>query len=168
MGWVGTNSWMDFPLFFATSGPTKRRKHYFWLLFSQYWTCSNKSQCSRHFSKKSIPGLPHLEPHRNVNATTLELFATNFKNFTKNGQLVFKLWFCVEIRVSKNPGFVPGSPPGGVYIPEKTPPKKHTGKWQQHNKLQFVDKMSSFCWAPCIFWGGPMGSWIHGPIGATN
>ena len=25
------------PLFFATSGPTKRRTHYFCLLFSQYW-----------------------------------------------------------------------------------------------------------------------------------
>ena len=30
------------PLFFATSGPTKRRKHYCCLLFSQYWTWSNK------------------------------------------------------------------------------------------------------------------------------
>ena len=27
------------PLFFATSGPTKRREHYFWLLFSQYCVC---------------------------------------------------------------------------------------------------------------------------------
>ena len=26
------------PLFFATSGPTKRRTHYLCLLFSQYWT----------------------------------------------------------------------------------------------------------------------------------
>ena len=28
-----------FPLFLATSGPTKRRKHYFWLLFSQSCVC---------------------------------------------------------------------------------------------------------------------------------
>ena len=31
-----------FPLFFATSGPTKRRKHDFCLLFSQYWTWSKR------------------------------------------------------------------------------------------------------------------------------
>ena len=34
---MGNNSWTHPPLFFATSGPTKRRKHYFCLLFSQYW-----------------------------------------------------------------------------------------------------------------------------------
>ena len=28
-----------FRLFFATSGPAKRRKHYCWLLFSQYCVC---------------------------------------------------------------------------------------------------------------------------------
>ena len=49
-----------------------------------------KSQCSSHFSKQSIPGLFYLEPHRKVSATTLELRAANFKNFTENDQTVFK------------------------------------------------------------------------------
>ena len=35
---MGNNSWMD-SFFFATSGPTKRRKHYLCLLFSQYCVC---------------------------------------------------------------------------------------------------------------------------------
>ena len=35
---MGNNSWTHPPFCFATSGPTKRRKHYFCLLFSQYWT----------------------------------------------------------------------------------------------------------------------------------
>ena len=72
------------PLFFATSGPTKRRKHYVRLLFSQYWTGVQKNQCSSHFSKQSIPGVFYLEPNRKVNATTLELFTTNLKTFKKN------------------------------------------------------------------------------------
>ena len=49
-----------------------------------------KSQSSPHFSKQSIPGLPNLETHRTINATTLELRATNFKNFTNNYQINFK------------------------------------------------------------------------------
>ena len=40
------------------------------LLFSQYGLKSK----SPHFSEKSIPGLPRLEPHRKVNATTLDFF----------------------------------------------------------------------------------------------
>ena len=36
---MGNNSWIHPPLCFATSGPTKRRKHYFWLLFYQYCVC---------------------------------------------------------------------------------------------------------------------------------
>ena len=38
VGWVGNNSWMD-SAFVATSGPTKRRKHYLCLLFSPYCVC---------------------------------------------------------------------------------------------------------------------------------
>ena len=46
---MGNNSWMDPPpLFFATSGPTNRRKHYLCLLFSQYWTWAETNQWSRH------------------------------------------------------------------------------------------------------------------------
>ena len=36
---MGNNSWMDYVFFFATSGPAKRRKPYFCLLFSQYGVC---------------------------------------------------------------------------------------------------------------------------------
>ena len=39
-------------------------------------------------------------------------------------QLVFKPWLFAEIWVSKNPGLVSGSPPGGLYF-QKWPPKKN-------------------------------------------
>ena len=67
------------PLFLATSGPTKRRKHYFCLLFSQYWTWAEKSQWSRHLFEKSIPGLFYSKPPRKVSATELELRTTKLK-----------------------------------------------------------------------------------------
>ena len=61
------------PFFFATFGRTKRRKHYFCLLFSQYWTWAEKSQWSRHLFDKSIPGQFYSKPPRKVSATELEL-----------------------------------------------------------------------------------------------
>ena len=72
LGWI--------PFFFASFGRAKRRKHYVCLLFYQYWTWAQKSQWSRHLFEKSIPGLFYSKPHRKVNATTLELVTTNFKN----------------------------------------------------------------------------------------
>ena len=81
------------PLFFATSGPTKRRKHYLCLLFSQYWTWAEKCQWSRHLFDKSIPGLPRLEPHRKVNATTLEQNPQTFKTLRKTANLFSNLDF---------------------------------------------------------------------------
>ena len=75
---MGNNSWMNSVFFFATFGRTKRRKHYFRLLFSQYWTWVQKKQWSRHLPEKSIPGLFDSTPNRKVDATTLELSATFF------------------------------------------------------------------------------------------
>ena len=81
------------PLFFATSGPTKRRKHYFWLLFSQYWTWAEKNQWSRHLFEKSIPGLFYSKPPRKVSATELELRPQNLKNRQKPTNLFSNLDF---------------------------------------------------------------------------
>ena len=78
-----------FRLCFATSGPTKRRKHYFCLLFSQYCL---KSKSPLPF-EKSIPGLPRLEPHRKVNATTLYKFSQTFKTLRKTANLFSNLDF---------------------------------------------------------------------------
>ena len=83
------------PLFLATSGPTKRRKHYFCLLFSQYWTWAEKSQWSRHLFEKSIPGLFYSKPPRKVSATELELRPQNLKNRKINRPTCFQtLTFC--------------------------------------------------------------------------
>ena len=111
-----------------------------------------QSQCSRHFSKKSIPGLLYLKPHRKVNATTLELFATNLKKTPKNRPTRFQtLTFC------RNLGFqcrdLSPYGPRGVYISRNDPPKKDFSIiLANHRKTQFVDKMSSFFssffWAP--------------------
>ena len=76
---MGNNSWMN-SAFFATFGRTKRRKHYLCLLFCQYWTWAQKNQWSRHLFEKLIPGLFYSKSPRKVNATTLELSATNFEN----------------------------------------------------------------------------------------
>ena len=120
---MGNKSWTH-PPFFATSGPTKRRKHYCCLLFSQYWAGVEKSKWSRHFSKQSIPGLFYLEPHRKVNATTLELFTTNFKNLKKNRPTRFQtLTFGRNLGFQK-PGICPRQPPGGFIFPEMTPTNK--------------------------------------------
>ena len=67
------------PFFLVTSGPTKRRKHYFCLLFSQYWTWAEKKQWSRHLFEKSFPGLFYSKPPRKVSATELELRTTELK-----------------------------------------------------------------------------------------
>ena len=112
------------PLFFATSGPTKRRKYYFCLLFSQYWTGVEKNQCSRHFSEKSNPGLFYLEPHRKVNATTLDFFAANFKNLKKKQTNPFSNLDFWQKSGFPMPGFVPVRPPGGFIFPEMTPKKQ--------------------------------------------
>ena len=122
-----------FPIFFATSGPTKRRKHYLCLLFSQYWVGVEKHQCSRHFSKKSIPGLFYLEPHRKVNATTLEVRATNFKNLkTKPTNPFSNLDFFVKYGFPKTRDLSPTAP-RGVYISRNDPKNKYvSGKLQKH------------------------------------
>ena len=78
-----------FRLFLATSGPTKRRKHYLCLLFSQYWTWAEKSQWSRHLFEKSIPGLFYSKPPRKVSATELELRTTKLKKTKKKPTNLF-------------------------------------------------------------------------------
>ena len=93
------------PLFLATSGPTKRRKHSFCLLFCQYWTWAEKSQWSRHLFEKSIPGLFYSKPPRKVSATELELRTTKLKKPKKNRPTCFQtLIFLVQSGVHP-PGF---------------------------------------------------------------
>ena len=60
------------------------------LLFSQYFSKSK----SPHFSEKSFPELPRLEPHRKVNATGLERKKTQtFKTLRKTANLFSNLDF---------------------------------------------------------------------------
>ena len=87
----------QFRIFFATSCPTKRREHDFCLLCSQYCVCyflnfvSNPNRRSP--SKKTIPGLPRLEPRRKVNATTLYRFSQTFETLRKTANLFSNLDF---------------------------------------------------------------------------
>ena len=109
------------PLFLATSGPTKRRKHYFWLLFSQYWTWAEKSQWSRHLFEKSIPGLFYSKPPRKVSATELELRPQNLKNRKINRPTCFQtLTFCRNLSFQKSwicPWISKDFPPHGFPTP---------------------------------------------------
>ena len=124
-----------FRLFSATSGPTKRRKHYLCLLFSQYWVGVESKSKSPHFSEKSIPGRPRLEPHRKVNATTLELFASNFKNFANKRPTCFQtLTFCRNLGFQKPwicpwmfQGFSMDFPPHGFSGRPRERPTKNVG-----------------------------------------
>ena len=59
------------------------------LLFSQYCL---KSKTELPF-EKTIPGLPRLEPHRKVNATTLYIFSQTFKTLRKTANLFPNLDF---------------------------------------------------------------------------
>ena len=98
-----------FSLFFATSGPTKRRKHYFCLLFSQYWTgvqqkvnvllTSPSNQFRDYFiwnrMEKLMPQLWNFSPQ------TLKTFK-QVTNLFSNLDFLPKSWF------PKKPGFVHG------------------------------------------------------------
>ena len=93
---MGNNSWMN-SVFFRDIWSHKTSKTLFLvvmfsiscLLFSQYFSKSK----SPHFSEKSIPGLPRLEPHRKVNATTLYKFSQTFKTLRKTANLFLNLDF---------------------------------------------------------------------------
>ena len=89
LGWI--------PLFLATSGPAKRRKHDVCLLFSQYCL---KFKTPLPF-EKSNPGLPRQEPHRKVNATTLYTFSQTFKTLRKTANLFANLDFLPKSRFPK-------------------------------------------------------------------
>ena len=95
---MGKNSWIHPPFLFATSGPTKRREHYFCLLFSQYCVCYFFQYCLKSKTElpfeKSIPGLPRLEPHRKVNATTWCKFLKLLKLYEKRPTCFQTLTFC--------------------------------------------------------------------------
>jgi hypothetical protein len=77
---VGNNSWTHPPFFSRHLVPQNVGNIIFVCYFLNIGLGPTNSQCSPHFSKQSIPGLFYLEPHRKVNATTLELSATNLKN----------------------------------------------------------------------------------------
>ena len=62
------------------------------LLFSQYCV---KSKTEVPF-EKSIPGVPRLEPHRKVNATTLKKIQNTFKTLWKTANLFSNLDFLVK------------------------------------------------------------------------
>ena len=67
------------------------------LLFSQYCL---KSKSPLPF-EKSIPGLPHLEPHRKVNATTLYSFLKLLKLYEKLPICFQTLTFCRNLSFQK-------------------------------------------------------------------
>ena len=91
-----------FPLFSRHLVPQNVGNIIFVCYFLNIGLGSKKSQCSSHFSKQSIPGLFYLEPHRKVNATTLELRATNFKNLKQNRPTCFQtLTFCRNMDFQK-------------------------------------------------------------------
>ena len=123
---MGNNSGMDSPFFSRHLVPQNVGNIIFVCYFLNIGLGSKKSQCSPHFSKQSIPGLFYLEPHRKVNATTLELRATNFKNLKKHTNLFSNLGFLRKSGFPKTRDLSPATP-RGVYISRN----EHTNKiWE--------------------------------------
>ena len=152
MGWVGNNSWMDSP-FFRDIWSHKTSETLFSFVIFSILGRSRKNQCSRHFSKKSIPGLFYLEPHRKVNATTLELFTTNFKNLKQNRPTSFQTLIFLWNLGFQQPGICPRQPPGGVIFPEMIPQQIFSDNIGQPSKSSFFDKMALFV----LFFLAPIG-----------
>ena len=104
VGWVGNNSWMDSAFVWRHLVPQNVGRIILFvilsilcLLFSQYCLKSK----SPHFSEKSNPGLPRLEPHRKVNATTLYKFSQTFKTLRKTANLFSNLDFLAKSEFPK-------------------------------------------------------------------
>ena len=93
---MGNNSWMD-SAFFRDIWSHKTSETLFLfvifsilcLLFSQYCLKSK----SPHFSEKSIPGLPRLEPRRKVNVTILYKCSQTFRTLRNTANLFSNLDF---------------------------------------------------------------------------
>ena len=76
---MGNNSWMGSPFFSRHLVPQNVGNIIFVCYFLNIGLGPAKSQWSRHFSKKSIPGLFYSKPPRKVSATALELRTTKLK-----------------------------------------------------------------------------------------
>ena len=150
---MGNNSWMDF-FFLRQLVPQSVENIICVCYFLNIGLGSKTNQCSPHFSKQSLPGLPYLEPHRQVNATTLELRATNFKNFTKKTNLFSNLDFLPKYGFPKTRDLSPAAS-RGVYISRIDPKKKNPIVLANHQKSSFFDKMASFFFGPS--WPGSLG-----------
>ena len=131
---MGNNSGTHPPLFFATSGPTKRRKHYLCLLFSQYWVgveqinvlgTSPRNQFRDYSIWNRIEKL--MPQHCNFSPRTL-------KTSKKTDQPFSNLGFLVKSGFPKTRDLSPAAP-RGVYI-SRNDPKKNiiSGKIGQPSK----------------------------------
>ena len=163
MGWVGNNSGTH-PFFFPRHlVPQNLRNIMFVCNFLNIGLGSKTKQCPSHFSKQSIPRLFYLEPHRKVNATTLELSTTNFKNLKTNRPTRFRTLICWWNLGLQKPGICPRQPPGGFIFPEMTPQQIFSGNLDTLPKSSFFYKMASF-FLPFV--GAYRAK--NGPIGLTN
>ena len=118
---VGNNSWTH-PAFFSRHLAPQNVGNIIFVCYFLNIGSESKNQCSWHFSKKSIPGLFYLEPHRNVNATTLNFAPQTLKTFKNTYQSVFKLDFFVTSGFPKTRDLSPAAP-RDVYISRIDPPR---------------------------------------------
>ena len=117
------------------------------LLFSQYCLTS-KSPLP---FEKSIPGLPRLEPHRKVNATTLYKFPQTFKTLRKTANLFSNLDFLPKSGFPKTldfpmivQGFLMGTTPWEPMgaRPARRPDQRAdpTSYYNNYNKITLSNK----------------------------
>ena len=74
--------------------------------------------------ERSIPGLPRLEPHRKVNATTLCKLSQTFKTLRKTANLFSNLDFWQKSGFPKKPRFVHGLSKNFPWISHPQPPPR--------------------------------------------
>ena len=109
---MGNNSWMDSVFFSRHLVPQNVGNIIFVCYFLNIGLGTTKSQCSRHFSKKSIPGLPRLEPHRKVMPQLWNVSPQTFKTLQKTANLFSNLDFLQKSGFPKTLDSSMDFPPG--------------------------------------------------------
>ena len=112
---MGNNSWMDSAFFLRHLVPQNVGHIICVCYVLNLGLGPTKSQWSRHFSEKSNPGLPRLEPHRKVNATTLYKFSQTFKTLRNTANLFSNLDFLPKSRFPKTLDLSMDFPPPTIF-----------------------------------------------------
>ena len=113
MGWIPVEFWHHLV--------SQNLNTLIFLLFSQYWGVQKKSMISSLLIYNKFRYHTHKIRLEKLVPLNYRFPTGNKKNIKRNRPNRFQTRLFAEIWVSKNPGFVPGSPPGVLYFQKMTP-----------------------------------------------